>query len=166
MHMNRLTVLTIVALLATACRGDKVRPEDEDANLTPEQRVEAYRRRQAEFADSVIGNAKPAAEVAKGFGEDAKVGSDVMRDSLVKYVDANPQCFKSGRDIDPYLAGVATFYIHMNPAGSDVVRVQTSEWTSQAGNVVDKCFNEITPKWKFPMGMAKQGQYLIQLQFK
>lgn len=172
MRMFRLTTLTLIALLATACGGDKVQPEgsDADASLTPEQReaknAEAYKERQAAFADSVLGSAKSVTEVAKSYGGEVQVGSVQMRDSLLKYVQANPECFKRGRDMDPYLAGTATFYIHMSPVGSDVVRVQNSEWTSQAGNVVDKCFNDLTPKWKFPMGMAKQGQYLLQVQFK
>ncbi|MFA6168800.1 MAG: hypothetical protein WC700_19405, partial [Gemmatimonadaceae bacterium] len=69
-------------------------------------------------------------------------------------------------EVDPYLAGTVTFYIHMSVVGSDVVRVQKSEWTSQAGNMADKCLTEAATKWKFPMGMAKQGQYLLQVQFK
>ncbi|HEY3286290.1 MAG TPA: hypothetical protein VGJ96_04120 [Gemmatimonadaceae bacterium] len=171
--MNRLTTLSLIALLtAAACGGDKVKPDGDsaDAALSPEQReikqAEEYRKRQAAFADSVLGSAKSVSEVAKNYGPNVQVGSVQMRDSLLKYVQASPQCFKNGREIDPYLAGTATFYIHMSVVGSDVVRVQTSQWTSQAGTVVDKCFNELTPKWKFPMGMAKQGQYLLQVQFK
>ena len=68
--------------------------------------------------------------------------------------------------MDPYLAGTVTFYVHMSVVGSDVVRVQKSEWTSQAGTITDKCFNDAAVKWKFPMGMAKQGKYLLQVQFK
>ena len=173
MRIHRLTTLSLIAVLAAAaCGGEKVKPEGEnaDATLTPAQKeaknAAAYRDRQAAFADSVLGHSKSVADVAKTYGKDVQVGSVQMRDSLLKYVEASPQCFKNGREVDPYLAGTATFYIHMSPAGSDVVRVQTSEWTSQAGTIVDKCFNELSPKWKFPMGMAKQGQYLLQVQFK
>ncbi len=173
MRLTRLTALSLLAVItAAACGGDKVQPEGDDANsaLTPEQReaknVEDYQKRQASFADSVLGNAKSVAEVAKGYGTGVEVGSVQLRDSLTKFVEATPQCFKNARDVDPYLAGTVTFYIHMSVVGSDVVRVQTSEWTSQAGNVADKCFNDAATTWKFPMGLSKQGHYLVQVQFK
>lgn len=173
MKLIRLTVLSLLATFAlAACRGDKVQPDGAgaDAALTPEQReaksVEEYQKRQASFADSVLGNARSVTEVAKGYGKGVQVGSVQLRDSLMKYVEATPQCFKNARDVDPYLAGTVTFYIHMSVVGSDVVRVQTSEWTSQAGNMADKCLTEAATKWKFPMGMAKEGQYVLQVQFK
>ena len=173
MKLIRLTTLSLLAVLSlAACGGDKVQPDGEgaDASLTPEQReaksVAEYQKRQASFADSVLGNAKSATEVAKDYGKEVQVGSVQMRDSLMKYVESVPQCFKNAREVDPYLAGTVTFYIHMSVVGSDVVRVQKSEWTSQAGNMADKCLTEAATKWKFPMGMAKQGQYLLQVQFK
>jgi hypothetical protein len=175
MKLTRLLTFSLAATFAlVACGGDKVKPDDAaataDAALTPEQKEAKqaldYQKKQSAFADSVLGNAKSAVEVAKKYGANVQVGTVQMRDSITKYVSNNPQCFKSGRDLDPYLAGTVTFYVHMSVIGSDVIRVQTSEWTSQAGNAVDKCFNEITPKWKLPMGMAKQGQYMLQVQFK
>lgn len=173
MTLIRLSTLSLLATLTlAACGGDKVQPDGEGANstLTDEQReaksAEDYKKRQASFADSVLGNARSVTDVAKGYGKEIQVGSVQMRDSLMKYVEASPQCFKNARDVDPYLAGTVTFYIHMSVVGSDVVRVQTSEWTSQAGNMADKCLTEAATKWKFPMGMAKQGQYVLQVQFK
>lgn len=173
MKLFRLTTLSLLATFAlAACRGDKVQPDGEgaDASLTPEQReaksVAEYQKRQASFADSVLGNARSVTDVAKSYGKGVEVGNVQMRDSLMKFVEATPQCFKNARDVDPYLAGTVTFYIHMSVVGSDVVRVQTSEWTSQAGNMADKCLTEAATKWKFPMGMAKQGQYVLQVQFK
>ena len=173
MKLTRLITLSIVTALAlVACGREKVQPDGgtADSTLTPEQQEAKkaldYQKRQAAFADSVLGSAKGVQELAKTFGKDVQVGSVAMRDSLMKYVDAAPQCFQNGRDIDPYLAGTVTFYIHMSVVGSDVIRVQKSEWTSQAGVVTDKCFNDLAVKWKFPMGMAKQGYYLLQVQFK
>ena len=173
MKLIRLTTLSLLAALSlAACGGDKVQPDGEgaDSALTAEQReaksAEEYKKRQATFADSVLGNARSATEVAKGYGKGVEVGNVQMRDSLLKFVEAAPQCFKNARDVDPYLAGTVTFYIHMSVVGSDVVRVQTSQWTSQAGNMADKCLTEAATKWKFPMGMARQGQYVLQVQFK
>ncbi len=172
MRITRLTTLSLLAVLAAACGGEKVQPEgaNADSTLTPEQReaksAAEYRKKQAAFADSVLGNSKNAAEMAKSLGKGIQVGTVQMRDSLVKFVQASPQCFKQGRDVDPYLAGTATFYIHMSVVGSDVVRIQKGDWTSPAGTIVEKCFADITPKWKFPMGMARQGEYVLQVQFK
>lgn len=173
MKLIRLTTLSLIALFAVAaCGGDKVQPDAEtaDSSLTPAQReaksVAEYQKRQASFADSVLGNARSATDVAKSYGNEVQVGSVQMRDSLLKYVQATPQCFKNAREVDPYVAGTVTFYIHMSVVGSDIVRVQTSEWTSPAGNVADKCLSEAATKWKFPMGMAKQGRYVLQVQFK
>lgn len=173
MKLIRLTTLSLLATFAlAACRGDKVQPDaaGADSTLTDEQRVaksaEEYKKRQASFADSVLGNARSVTEVAKSYGKGVEVGSVQLRDSLMKYVAATPQCFKNARDVDPYLAGTVTFYIHMSVVGSDVVRVQTSEWTSQAGTMADKCLTDAATKWKFPMGVAKQGQYVLQVQFK
>jgi len=172
MKLTRLITLSLLTSLSlAACGREKVQPEGGDnAAPTPEQqeakKVLEYQKRQAAFADSVLGNAKGVQDLAKTYGKDIQVGNVAMRDSLVKYVAATPQCIRNGRDADPYLAGTVTFYIHMSVVGSDVVRVQKSEWTSQAGAITDKCFNEAATKWKFPMGMAKQGYYLLQVQFK
>lgn len=173
MRLIRLTTLSLLATLSlAACGGDKVQPDGEgtDSALTAEQReaksAAEYQKRQATFADSVLGSARSVTEVAKSYGKEIQVGSVQMRDSLMKFVEATPQCFKNARDMDPYLAGTVTFYVHMSVVGSDVVRVQTSEWTSQAGNMADKCLTEAATKWKFPMGMAREGQYVLQVQFK
>ncbi len=173
MRLNRLLTLSLLTTFTlAACGREKVQPEgaSADAGLSPEQaelkKAEDYRKRQAAFADSVLGSAKGVAEVAKTFGKEVTVGNVAMRDTLYKYVEATPECLRNGRDADPYLAGTVNFYIHMSVVGSDVVRVQKSEWTSPAGVITDKCLNEAATKWKFPMGMAKQGHYMLQVQFK
>ncbi len=173
MKLTRLTTLSLLAALSLgACSREKVQPADEspDAMLTPEQReakkAEDFRQRQQSFADSVLGNAESARKIADKLGEGYTVGSVQLRDSLVKKVAATPQCFNDAKAVDPYLAGTVTFRIHMSVVGSDNVRVQESTWTSKAGNIADKCFNEMAPKWKFPMGLGAQGFHLLQVQFK
>lgn len=163
----------LAALALGACSRDKVQPDEKaaaDSALSPEE-IQAkataqYKAKQSAFADSVLKNSSSVAKIAEKLGKGYDVGTVQLRDSLVKYVAATPKCYKDGKEIDPYLAGTVTFRIHMSVVGSDNVRVLESQWTSPAGNVTDKCFNEAAVKWKFPMGTAKAGYHLLQIQFK
>ena len=170
----KLTRITLLALLAiSACSRDKVNPADTsgaEAALTPEQQeaksAEDYKKRQAAFADSVLQTVTPTTKIVERLGKGVAVGSLVLRDSLLTFVAKAPQCFQNGKGVDPYLAGTVTFFIHMSVVGSDVVRVQESRWTSQAGNITDKCFNDAARLWKFGMGVSKPGGYILQVQFR
>ena len=171
MKLTRTALIAVLAL--AACGGDKVQPADSSAAsaaLTPEQEeaksVAEYKKRQAAFADSVLKTVTPTTKLVEKYGKEFAVGSLKMRDTLLAYIAKSPQCYQDGKGVDPYLAGTVTFYIHMSVVGSDIARVQESQWTSQAGNITDKCFNEAGRNWKFPMGMAKQGKYILQVQFK
>jgi hypothetical protein len=171
MKLTRTALLAVLAL--AACSRDKVQPADSaaaEATLTPEQEeaksAAEYKKRQAAFTDSVLHTVTPTTKLVKKYGEEFAVGSLKMRDSLLTFIAKTPQCYKDGKALDPYLAGTATFYIHMSVVGSDVIRVQESQWTSQAGNITDKCFNDAARQWKLGMGLAKQGKYLLQVQFR
>ena len=177
MKITRIALLSALALssVLAACKGDKVQPDGSDAaasdaNLTPEQReaksAEDYRKKQAAFSDSVLKNSASTKAIVEKLGKGYEVGTVAMRDSILAHVAKTPQCYKDGKNIDPYLAGTVSFFMHLNPAGSDVIRVQESQWTSQAGNVTDKCLNEAARQWKLPMGMGKQAAYVVQIQFK
>ena len=54
----------------------------------------------------------------------------------------------------------------MSVVGSNVVRVQESQWTSQAGNIVDSCLNLASKDWKFDSSFGKTAAYITQVQFK
>lgn len=170
MKLTRLFLLSVLTL--AACKGEKVQPSDSgaEATITPEQKEAKaaleYKQRQAVFADSVLRSAPSTTELTREFGKEYTVGTVAMRDSLVAWIGKTPKCYADGKDVDPYLAGTVTFFIHMAVTGSDVIRVQTSNWTSQAGNITDKCLTDSARNWKYPMGVAKQGRYLLQVQFK
>jgi hypothetical protein len=174
MKLNRLTTLSLLAMLAAAaCSREKVQPADSDAAdalLTPAQRelkkADDLKKRQQAFADSVLKTASSTRQIADKLGKNYQVGSVQLQDSLVKWVQRTPQCFKDGKAIDPYLAGTVTFRIHMSVIGSDNVTVQQGDWTSKAGTITEKCLTEQAMKWTFPMGLAKQGMYLLQVQFR
>lgn len=174
MTLTRLTTLSLLTVLAlAACSREKVQPADgasADSALSPEQReikkAEQYKVRQAAFADSVLKTSNSTKQIAAKLGDNYGVGTVQMRDSLVKWVERTPKCYKDAKGVDPYLAGTVTFRIHMSVVGSDNVRVQESSWTSPAGSIADRCFNEEATKWKFPMGMGKPGYHLLQIQFK
>lgn len=171
MKLTRFSLLAVLTL--AACGGEKVQPADSSAavaTMTPQEReakaAEEYKARQKAFADSVLQTVAPTTKVVEKLGKGYAVGSLAMRDSLVSFIGKTPKCYVDGKDVDPYLAGTVSFFVHMSVVGSDVVRVQESQWTSQAGNITDKCFNDAARAWKFPMGMAKQGAYILQVQFK
>ena len=171
--MKLTRTIAIAALALAACSGEKVQPADSnaaEAALTPAEKeartVAEYKKRQAAFADSVLNTVTPTTKVVEKLGKGYAVGTLAMRDSLVAFVGRTPQCYRDGKGVDPYLAGTVTFAIHLSVIGSDIIRVQESQWTSQAGNISDKCFNDAARQWKLPMGMAKQGWYVLQVQFK
>ena len=171
MTLHRISRLAIVALLTlAACKGDKVKPDGADAGPTPDEiakkDVADYKARQAAFAEKVLGDAASPAKVAEKVGKQAEVGSVKLRDALLKLIGQTPECFKNGRAMDPYLSGNVSFYIHINVTGSDIVRVQESTWTSQAGNLVDKCFTDAGRNWKIDMGVSKPGHFILQVLFK
>lgn len=166
------TRIALFALLTVAaCRGDKVQPADTSAAApTSEQErarmVADYKKRQSDFADSVLQAVTPTTKIVQKLGKGYSVGGPVLRDSLLAFIAKSPQCYQDGKRVDPHLAGTVSFLINMSVIGSDVVRVQESQWTSQAGNIADKCFNDAALKWKFGMTVAKAGAYILQVQFK
>lgn len=170
MKTTRIALLAVLTL--AACSGEKVQPADTSAAaaLTPEQeeaRTAAdYKKRQAAFADSVLQTVTPTTKIVQKLGKGYAVGGPQLRDSLLAFIAKTPQCYKDGKSVDPYLAGTVSFFINMNVTGSDVVRVQESQWTSQAGNITDKCFNDAALKWKFGMTVSKPGAFILQVQFK
>jgi hypothetical protein len=170
MKTTRIALFAILTL--AACRGDKVQPADTAAAsaLTPEQEqaktAAEYKKRQAAFADSVLETVTPTTKIVQKLGKGYSVGGRALRDSLLAYIAKTPQCYQDGKRVDPYLAGTVSFFINMSVIGSDVVRVQESQWTSQAGNIADKCFNDAALKWKFGMTVSKPGAYILQVQFK
>lgn len=172
MKLHRISTASLLVLVSlAACSGEKVKPDENvpaaaDPAIATAIKTKEYQAKQAAFTDSVLKNTKSASQLVSQAGKGYAVGTVQMRDSLVKYVAATPSCMTEGRKLDPYLAGTVTFFVNMGVVGSDVVRVHTSEWTSQAGKMVDKCFNEASHGWKFPMGIAKPASYLLQVQFK
>lgn len=171
MKLTRTTLIVVLAL--SACSRDKVQPADSSeavpSTTTAEsaaKAAEAYKLRQAAFADSVLKAVTPTTAIAKRLGKGYSVGGPELRDSLLSYIAKAPQCYQDGKRIDPFLAGTVSFLVNMNVVGSDIVRVQESQWTSQAGNVSDRCFNDAARQWKFGMGIAKAGAYILQVQFR
>jgi hypothetical protein len=155
-------LLSLVGL--TACGGDKKKEDDEAAAAKAVSPVE-YRKRQQAFADSVLSTASPANALVQQLGKGYAVGSFRLRDTLA-FLSTKSECLKPARELDPYLAGTVSFFVHISVIGSDVTRVQESKWTSAAGNIVDACLNEQSTKWKFDGSFGKPAAYIVQVQFK
>ena len=157
--------LIAAALLAAACGGDaKDKPQTAEA-AKPQQTPDEYRKAQQRYADSVISGAKTSSQVVEKLGKDYAVGSIRLRDSLA-LLSSNTKCFEKGRQADPYLAGTVSFFVFMSVVGSNTVQVQESQWSSNAGNIVDACLNLEAKAWKFDATFGKPAAYITQVQFK
>jgi hypothetical protein len=166
--MTLKTVLICSLFALAACGGDKAKDDETAANpnpnaLSPDQ----YRKRQQAFADSVLNNSKPVAKVVEQLGKGYAVGPVALRDTIASLAEAT-NCFKVGRNTDPYLAGTVSIFAHMAVIGVDLMQVQRSDtkWTSAAGELVNACLETEMKKWKLDQHFGKPAAYIVQVQFK
>ncbi len=168
MSNTRLTFVLISSLFVLAACGDKTK-DDAGAKASTPAAVspDEYRKRQQAFADSVLGASKPVAKVVEQLGKGYAVGPVALRDTLASLAQ-NTNCFKTGRDTDPYLAGTVSIFAHMAVIGVDLIQVQRSDtkWTSAAGELVNACLETEMKKWKLDMRYGKPAAYIVQVQFK
>jgi hypothetical protein len=162
--MPKRTLFATAALAALACGGEKAADTQPGPPPVTNDLAE-YRKSQKAYADSVLNAASSARQVADRLGANYDVGPLKMRDSIAALA-TKANCFAVGRGVDPYLAGTVTFWVNMGAIGTDVIRVQESKWTTQAGNAVDGCLNKAAAAWKFDPAFASPKAYLVQLQFK
>lgn len=156
----------VIALLVAACGGEKTASTpSSDAVANGGMSPIEYRKAQERYADSVLNATTMAKQVVDKLGKGYAVGSTRLRDSLAT-LSTKSDCFGQGRKTDPYLAGTVSFFVFMSVVGSNVVRVQESQWTSQAGNIVDSCLNLASKDWKFDSSFGKTAGYITQVQFK
>lgn len=164
---SRAVIASLVILFISACGGDsKDKAPAAAKEPDPALAADAYRKAQQAFADSVLNASRTAVQVVTKLGKDYEVGSVRLRDSL-GVLAAKSECLLTGRKSDPYLAGTVSVFVFMSAIGSNVVRVQESQWTSEAGTkIVDPCLNEAAKKWKFDNTFGKPAAYISQVQFK
>lgn len=168
--MNLLRSSALLAVFALAsCNGDKdPKPADTAGGSppVPSADADAYRKAQQAYADSILNQVSSAKQLVEKLGpKDYEVGSIRLRDSLA-LLASKTDCHARGRDTDPYLAGTVSFYVFMSVVGSNVVRVQESQWTSGAGKIVDECLNKAGTQWKFDTSFGPPKQLIAQVQFK
>ena len=162
------SLIAVGAMLA-ACGSEKAKddaPKGIDPNLA-ETSPDSYRKKQQEFADSVLNTAKPVKQVVEQLGKGYEVGPVALRDTIASLAQ-NTKCFKAGRDKDPYLAGTVSIFAHMAVIGVDLMQVQVSgtKWTSPAGELVNACLDGEMKKWKLDMRYGPPAAYIVQVQFK
>jgi hypothetical protein len=171
MSLPRSFALLAVFALA-ACTGEKA-PDaaataaaaaDSAAKL-PGADPDAYRKSQEAYADSVLNRVSTAKQVVEKLGKGYDVGSTRLRDTLA-LLSSKADCHAQGRKMDPYLAGTVSYYVFMSVVGSNVIRVQESQWTSGAGKAVDLCLNDVAKNWKLDSSFGAPNQYIAQVQFK
>jgi len=166
--MNVQYLLIGSLLLVAACRSDNAHDDADPQGasstaLSPDQ----YRERQQVIADSVLAAARPVEKIVEQLGTGYAVGSDALRDTVTTLAQ-NSDCFSSGRNTDPYLAGVVNIVARMTAAGTDLVRVQTvnTRWTSAAGDMVNACLNAEMKKWRLDSKYGAPAGYIVQVTFK
>ena len=160
--------LFALAACVGACGGDKTKDDASSKAVNPNAvSPDEYRKRQQIFADSVLNAAQPAAKVAEQLGKGYAVAPVALRDTIASLAQGT-NCFKTGRDTDPYLAGTVSIFAHMAVIGVDLIQVQQSgtSWTSRAGDLVNACLDTEAKKWKLDMRYGKPAAYIVQLQFK
>jgi len=150
-----------------ACSGDKAKDDANSTAVTPSGvSPDEYRKRQQNFADSVLNASKPVSKVVEQLGKGYAVGPVALRDTIASLAQ-NSGCFKTGRNTDPYLAGTVSIFAHMTVIGVDLVQVQRSgtTWTSAAGELVNACLETEMKKWKLDTHYGKPAAYVVQVQF-
>ena len=161
-----------IGVLATvsgvgACGGDSKASGDTAGKAAAAGPVSAedFRKQQQHYADSLINATRTAKDVVDKLGQGYAVGSIKLRDSLALLTEKS-NCYFQGRQTDPYLAGTVSWFVFMSIVGSNIVRVQQGDWTSEAGNIVTSCLNLAAKDWKFDASFGKQGAYITQVQLK
>jgi hypothetical protein len=168
MKTHHLTLCSLAALLSlAACGGDKAK---DDATATPNAQTavspDEYRKTQQAFADSVLQTTKPVGKLVAQLGKGYAIGQPVLRDTIGTLAQS-ADCYKVGRNTDPYLAGTVSVFVHMTVIGADLIQVQEANWTSKAGDLVNACLNLAMKKWKLdPLAsFGKPASYIVQVQF-
>ncbi len=164
-----LAPLVVIALFA-ACTGEKDPKSAANAPAGPPVAVadtnpDAYRKAAQAFGDSILNTASSAKQIADKLGKNYAVGSVRLRDTLA-LLASKTKCHETGRQTDPYLAGTVSFYVFMSVVGSNIVRIQESQWTSGAGKIVDDCLNAAAANWKLDVSFGPPKEYITQAQFK
>jgi hypothetical protein len=166
MTLKHVLACSLIAL--AACGGDKKKDDASAAGPNPDGvSPDQYRKRQQAFADSVLNAAKPASKVVEQLGKGYAVGPVALRDTIAVLAQGS-NCFKTGRDTDPYLAGTVSIFAHMAVIGVDLIQVQRSDtkWTSAAGDLVNACLDVAMKNWKLDPHFGKPAAYIVQVQFK
>ena len=153
-------------VLAAACGNDK--PAETGTVADRPVDIDAYKKKQAAFADSVLRSALSAKKVAEKLGPKYEIAPIPLRDTVSALAkDPKRACYDKGKAIDPYVVGTVNLWVNMSVVGTDVIRVQESQWSSQpAGIAVDECLNSAAATWKFSTALAKPSAYIVQVQFR
>lgn len=167
MTCRNLVLVALGTVVAAGCgdQPDAVASETRGSVRAPRMTTNDYKAARAKAADSLLKSTKPTGQVVKDLGTEYLEAPPALRDSLA-VLSAKAGCFATGRGADPFLAGTAQFFVYTSSAGSEIVRVEKSSWTSEAGNVVNACLNLAAKDWKFGTEYGKSGVLVAQVQFK
>ncbi len=77
-------------------------------------------------------------------------------------------CYQEfGQKTDPKLQGAVALIVTVGGAGVTNVKVADDNWSSKAGEEVNKCLlPRAKEAWRLSPGSVKPGDYVVQLQFR
>ena len=161
-----LLALALTASAACSAKDDEEEPGDSAtaAAVAPPSN-EDYAARQQSFVDSLIKTTPTPQQLAVSLGAGYVAAPVELADSVSARI-AKSDCFDKGREIDPYLGGTIQVMAHMSVVGVDNAYVQSSNWSSAAGNIVNSCLNGQAKGWKLGRIAPMNFAYLVRYDFK
>lgn len=76
-------------------------------------------------------------------------------------------CYQEfGQKVDPTLRGAVAMVVTVSADGITDARVEDDNWTSGAGEAVNRCLNEkAKDAWRLGRGAVRPGKYVVNLTF-
>lgn len=168
--MSRLVLLVPLALVLSACPGDRREMAQDSGTVVDTMPVDTT------DLSSIVANIPPAdtgpATPPRGARPSAPTIPNAPEPLMaaVRRESASSQfCFtEHGQKRDPSLRGSVTMIVTVGPSGVTGARIGASRWqgSREAGQAVNRCLVDRAERtWTLPPGTVGAGQYLVPMTF-
>jgi hypothetical protein len=156
---------SFAVLAAAACSSDK--PDDTTTlgGASMDTAMAEWKARQRS-ADSLISAAPSERAIVEQLGASVyKEAQPEVREAVLRESEKTRDCYTNARrDLDPNLSTVLYILANFGAAGWDLVRVEKSNFTSDAGLAVNACINSrAKTEWKLPMRGVRPGAHIVKI---